>query len=319
VRQTSRIYVAGGDTLIGAALREQLRLAGFDHLVGEPPDEPDLIDDRQVEDFFAEARPEFVFLAAGKVGGIQANQDRPAELMYHNLLVATHVMHAACWHGVEKLLYLASSCCYPKNAPQPLQPSSLYTGPVEETSAAYATAKLAGIELCRAYRRQFGRAFVSVIPANPFGPYDDFDPNTGHVISALIHRIHEAKEHGQPEVILWGTGKPQREFIYSRDLAEACMFVMAHYDEPEAINLGSGMETSIAELAGLIAEVVGYRGRIRFDHSRPDGMPRKSLDSSKLSALGWRPKTDFRSALEEIYGWFLANIVKEESDVSATV
>ena len=319
MRQTSRIYVAGGDTLIGVALRQRLRFAGFDCLVGEPRDEPDLIDDRQVEDFFAEARPEFAFLTAGKVGGIQANQDRPAELMYHNLLVATYVMHAACWHGVEKLLYLASSCCYPKNAPQPLQPSSLYTGPVEETSAAYATAKLAGIELCRAYRRQFGRAFVSVIPANPFGPYDDFDPNTGHVISALIHRIHEAKEHGQPEVILWGTGKPQREFIYSRDLAEACMFVMAHYDEPEAINLGSGMETSIAELAGLIAEVVGYRGRLRFDVSRPDGMPRKVLDSSKLSALGWRPKTDFRTALEETYAWFLTNIVKEESDVSATV
>ncbi|HMF19996.1 MAG TPA: GDP-L-fucose synthase [Gemmataceae bacterium] len=319
MRQTSRIYVAGGDTLIGAALREQLRLAEFDHLVGEPPNEPDLTDDRQVEDFFAEARPEFVFLTAGKVGGIRANQDRPTELMHHNLLVATHLMHAACWHGVEKLLYLASSCCYPKNTPQPLQPSSLYTGPVEETSAAYATAKLAGIELCRAYRRQFGRSFVGVIPANPFGPHDDFDPDTGHVISALIQRIHEAKERGQREVILWGTGKPRREFIYSRDLADACMFVMAHYDEPEAINLGSGMETSIAELAGLIAEVVGYHGRLQFDSSRPDGMLRKVLDSSKLFALGWRPKTDFRTALEETYAWFLTNIVKEESDVSATV
>jgi GDP-L-fucose synthase len=319
MRQTSRIFVAGGDTIIGMALWQRLRLAGFEYLVGEPPNEPDLTDDRQVEDFFAEARPELVFLAAGKVGGIEANQTKPAELMHHNLLVATHVLHAAHRHGVEKLLYLASSCCYPKNAPQPLRPESLFSGPVEETSAAYATAKLAGVQLCRAYRRQFGHSFVSAIPANLFGPHDDFDPDNGHVISALLHRIHGAKERGDREVTLWGTGKPRREFIYSRDVADACLFLMDHYDELEPINLGSGIEYSVAELALLIAEVVGYRGRLRFDPSRPDGMCRKALDSSKLFALGWRPRTNFHTALEETYAWFLTSLVKEESDVSAIV
>jgi len=319
VRRTSRIYVAGGDTMIGAALRERLRNSGFERIVGEPPDEPDLTDDRQVEDFFAEARPELVFLTAGNVGGIEANRNRPAELMHHNLLVTTYVLHAAHRYGVEKLLHLASSCSYPREAAQPFQPSSLMTGALEETSAAYATAKLAGIQLCQAYRRQFGRDFVSAIPANPFGTHDDFNQDTGHVISALMSRIHEAKMDDKREVILWGTGQPRREFIYTLDLADACIHVMTHYDGSEPINLGSGTERSIAELANEIAEVVGYRGRIRFDPSRLDGMARKSLDSSKLFDLGWWPQFRFRIALEETYYWFLTNIVKEERDVSATV
>ena len=319
MRRTSRIYVAGGDTMIGAALRERLRISGFERIVGEPPDEPELTDDRQVEAFFAEARPDLVFLTAGTVGGIEANQQRPAELMHHNLLVTTHVLHAAHRYGVEKLLYLASSCSYPKEAPQPFQPSSIMTGALEETSAAYATAKLTGIQLCQAYRRQFGRRFFSAIPANPFGPHDDFNQNTGHVISALMSRIHQAKMNDQREVILWGTGRPRREFIYSQDLAAACMFVMTHYHDAEPINLGSGVELSIAELAKEVARVVGYCGRMRFDSSKSDGMPRKSLDSSKLFDLGWRPKIHFRTGLEETYSWFLTNIVKEESDVSATV
>ena len=319
MRRTSRIYVAGGDTMIGAALRARLRCSGFEHIVGDPPDEPDLTDDRQVEDFFAEARPELVFLAAGKVGGIEANRKRPAELMHHNLLVTTHVLHAAHRYGVEKLLNLASSCSYPKEAPQPFQPSSIMTGALEETSAAYATAKLAGIQLCRAYRMQFGHEFFSAIPANPFGPHDDFNQDTGHVIGALMSRIHEAKMDDEQEVILWGTGKPRREFIYAPVLADACIHVMTHYDGSEPINLGSGTERSIAELADEIAEVVGYRGRIGFDSSRPDGIARKVLDSSKLFDLGWRPQFRFRIALEETYYWFLTNIVKEERDVSATV
>jgi GDP-L-fucose synthase len=319
VRRAARIYVAGGETMIGTALREQLRCSGFEHIVGEPPDEADLTDDRQLENFFAEARPELVFLTAGKVGGIEANQNRPAELMHHNLLVITHVVHAAHRYGVEKLLYLASSCSYPNESPQPFKPSSLMTGALEETSAAYATAKLAGIKLCQAYRRQFDHAYLVAIPANPFGPGDDFDPNNGHVISALIRRIHQAKAGDEPEVIIWGTGQPRREFIYAPDLADACMFVMTNYDGSEPINLGSGTERSIAELADEIAEVVGYRGRIRFDPSKPDGMSRKALDSSKLFDLGWRPQIQFRIALEETYSWFLSNIVKEEHDVSATV
>jgi len=319
VRRTSRIYVAGGDTVIGRALRERLRDSGFERIVGEPPDEPELTNDRQVEDFFAEARPELVFLTAGKTGGIEANRKRPAELMHHNLLVITHVLHAALWYGAEKLLYLASSCSYPKEADQPYRPSSLMTGPLEEIGAAYATAKLAGIQLCQAYRRQFGRNFFAAIPATPFGPGDDFDQGNGHVISALMRRVHEAMVAGHDEVVLWGTGKPRREFIYAPDLADACMFVMNHYDGTEPINLGSGTERSIAELASEIADVVGYRGRLRFDSSRPDGVARKILDSSMLFDLGWRPKTAFRAALEETYSWFVANIIREVSDVPATV
>jgi len=319
VRRTSRIYVAGGDTLIGAALRRRLHVAGFENVIGESPDEPDLTDGRQVEDFFAEAQPELVFLTAGKSGGIEANRTQPAELMHHNLVVASHVIHAAGRFGATKLLYLASSCCYPKAAPQPFQACSLMTGPLEETSAPYATAKLAGIQLCRAYRRQFGCSFSTAIPANPFGPHDDFSQDSGHVLSALIRKFHEAKARGDREVVLWGTGQPRREFIYSRDLADACVFIMTHYDEPETINIGGGAEMSIAELAREIAEVIGYRGMLRFDSTRPDGMARKVLDSSKLLDLGWRPKTNFRSALEETYSWFQQHIVKEESHVSATV
>ena len=314
-----RVYVAGGLTLLGAALLDRLRAAGHRRLVGVPPDEPDLTDAGQVEDFFGEARPEYVFLAAGRSGGIALNVARPAELMRDNLLTAAHVLDAAHRHGVTKLLYLASSCSYPRDALQPLRVEALLTGPPEPTNAAYATAKLAGWQLCNAYRQQYGCRFVTAIPANAFGPHDDFRPDSGHVLPALIRRAHEAKVRGEPELVVWGTGTPRREFVYSRDLADACLFVMDRYDGPVPINLGGGADWSIAEAAAVVADVVGYRGRLRFDAGRPDGAPRKGLDCGPLRALGWQPATDFRTALAETYAWFLQHVVKEETDVRAAV
>jgi GDP-L-fucose synthase len=320
VNPTARIFVAGGGTLAGAAILELLRAAGYCNIVGTPPDEPDLSAPGQVEDFFAEVRPEYVFLVAGKSGGIRLNQDRPAELMLDNLLVAAHVIQQAHSHGVAKLLYLASSCAYPKHAPQPLRVESLMTGPLEPTNAAYAMAKLAGWQLCEAYQRQDDACFITAFPTNPFGPHDDFSPEGAHVIPGLMRRAHEAKLRREPELTVWGTGTPRREFIYSRDLADACLFLMRHYDGPEPINLGGSADLSIAEVARAVAQVVGYRGRLRFDAAQPDGMPFKGLDSSRLWEMGWRPSTDFRTALAETYAWFLHHVVKEDpTDVRAAV
>lgn len=304
----TRIFVAGGQTLIGAALIERLRAVGFDHLVGLPLEEADLTNAEQVDRFIAEEEPEVVFVAGGRSGGIHLNQTHPADLMRDNLLVAVNVLHSAWQHGVKKLLYLASSCTYPRVAPQPLREESLMTGPLEPTNNAYATAKLAGVKLCQAYRQQHGVNFIAAIPANVFGPHDDFDPESGHVIPALMRRLHEARLRDEPTVSVWGTGSPRREFLFSRDLADACLIVMKHYDQGEPINLGSGMELSIAETAQAIAEVVGYRGRIIFDASKPDGMPRKALDSSKLQALGWQRASDFRASLKETYAWYLQHV-----------
>ena len=306
------IFVAGGTTPIGRALLERLRAEGYRRLVGVPPDEPDLTDAGRVAAFFSWARPQYVFLAAGKSGGIGANQNRPADLMLDNLLVAAHVIAEASRSGVAKLLYLASSCSYPRLAPQPMRPEALLTGPLEPTNDAYAVAKLAGWKLCQAYRRQCGAPFITAIPANSFGPFDDFSPENGHVIPALMRRMHEAKMRNEEAVVVWGTGRPVREFLYVRDLADACLFAMRRYDGDEPINLGSGSEISIKETARLIAAVVGYRGRIVFDTSRPDGMPRKALDAEPLSALGWKPSTDFRAALEETYAWFRTHEVTED-------
>jgi GDP-L-fucose synthase len=319
LNRTSRIFVAGGRTLVGAALLDRLRAAGYRNLVGVPPDEPDPTVAGQVEDFFGEARPEYVFLAAGKSGGIGLNQARPAALMLDNLLATAHVVDAAHRHGVTKLLYLASSCSYPRDAAQPLRVESLLTGPPEPTSAAYATAKLAGWQLCAAYRQEHGARFVTAIPGNAFGPHDDFSPDGGHVLPALLRRAHEAKVHGEPELTVWGTGRPRREFVYAPDLADACLFVMERYDGPAPINLGGGADWSIAEAAHVVADVVGYRGRLRFDAGRPDGMPLKGLDAGPLRALGYCPATDFRTALAETYAWFLQHVAKEGTDVRTLV
>lgn len=318
MKRDARIYIAGGDTLLGIALRDHLRTAGYERLVGLPPEEPDLTDARQVEDFFDEARPEYVFLVGGPTGGIEANIRRPAELMWANLLIAAHVIAAAHEYGTKKLLYLASSCSYPRAALQPMSVKSLMTGPLEPTNAAYATAKLAGWQLCDAYRQQYGARFVTAVPANFFGPHDDFSPEGGHVVPGLIRRAHEAKRRGEPELVVWGTGEPRREFLYVRDLADACLFVMRHYDEPAPINLGGGRELSIAETARAVATTVGYRGQLRFDSSRPDGMPRKVLDARPLRALGWRPTTPFATALAETYDGFLQQVVKEGPEDDGT-
>jgi GDP-L-fucose synthase len=312
VNWESRIYVAGGATLLGSALRERLHAGGYTNLCGVPPDEPDLTSAGQVEDFFSEVRPEYVFFAAGRSGGIRLNQASPADLILDNLLATAHVLDAAHRHGVTKLIYLASSCAYPRGAPQPLRVESLMTGPLEPTNAAYATAKLAGWQLCDAFCQQYGDRFVTAIPANSFGPHDDFSPDGGHVIPSLMRRMHRAKLRGEPGLAVWGTGKPRREFLSSRDVADACLFVMQRYEGPQPINLGGGTALSIAETAAAVAEVVGYRGRLWFDDSKPDGMRLKLLDAAPLRRLGWKPSVDFRTALTETYAWFLQHAVKED-------
>jgi GDP-L-fucose synthase len=297
--------VAGGDTLVGAALLRRLRERGHEPLAAA---EPDLTRADEVHDFFAQFRPECVFVAAGKTGGIAANQQYPADLIRDNLLVSLSVIDAARRHGAENLLYLASSCSYPRECPQPMRPEYLTTGPLEPTNAAYATAKLAGIQLCQAYRQQYGVRFVAGIPANPFGLGDDFDPASGHVIGALLRRMHEAKEEGRPAVTIWGSGTPRRDFIYADDLADACVFIMDHYDGPGPINLAAGTDVSIRELAERVREVVGYGGALEFDRSRPDGMPVKVLDGGPLARIGWRPATPLRDALAATYRAFLETL-----------
>jgi GDP-L-fucose synthase len=304
MNRQSRIYVAGGETLLGRALIDRLSQSGYANLVGVTPREPDLTRAEHVEDFFATARPEYVLVAAGRNGGIEENRRRPADLMLDNLLVAAHLIPAAVRHGVEKLLYVGSSCCYPRIAEQPLRVECLMTGALEPTNDAYATAKLAGLKLCQAYRQQLDVPFITALPANMFGPGDDFGPATGHVIAALMRRMHDAKHHDEPALTIWGTGLPRRDFIYVADVADACVFLLEHYDEAAPINIGSGQEWTIAETAELLAEVVGYRGRLEFDMTKPDGMPRKVLDAEPLFALGWQPATEFREALAQTYDWF---------------
>lgn len=296
------VLVAGARTLIGSALVRRLRRHGFRRVLGGPSD---FTDQRRVERWFARHHPQYVFVAAGRSGGIGLNQSRPADLMRDNLLSACHVITAAHRFGVARLLYLASSCSYPKAAPQPLAEPSLLTGALEPTSAAYALAKISGIGLCEAYQRQHGAWFVPAIPADAFGVGDDFDPAQSHVIAALIRKMHDAKLAGAPHVELWGTGSPRREFIFADDLADACVWVMERASEPSLINLGGGSDLSIREVAEAIQQVVGYTGALRFDHSKADGAPRKRLESSQLLSLGWRPATALTDALTQTYRWFL--------------
>jgi GDP-L-fucose synthase len=304
LEKNSKIYVAGGDTLIGQALLRELGRQGYENVLGA---EPDPADAAQVERFFSEQAPEYVFLVAGKSGGICANQKYPADLMMDNLLVETNVVGGAHRHGVRKLLYLASSCSYPREAAQPMRVEALMTGRLEPTNEAYAVAKLAGVTLCRAFRQQYGDDFVVGIPANAFGPGDDFSPEDSHVVGALIRRMHEAKQAGLASVEIWGTGSPRREFVFADDLADACIFLMRNYNDGLPLNVGGGDDLSIRDLALLVREVVGYEGELAFDAARPDGMPLKSLDSGRLLGMGWRPRTSFREALRKTYRWFLEN------------
>lgn len=273
--------------------------------VGGAGEEPDLTNAAEVDAFFAEVAPEYVFIAAGRSGGIQANQKYPAELMRDNLLVESHIIHSAYRYGAKKLLYLASSCSYPKNCAQPMRVESLMTGVLEPTNEAYAVAKIAGMVMCQAYRQQYRANFISGIPADAFGPGDDFSLQDSHVIPALIRKMHDAKILGAESVEIWGTGTPRRDFIFAPDLADACVFVMREYDSSRPINISGGTDLSIKELALSIKEVVGYTGELYFDTSKPDGTPLKALDSKELTTMGWKPRTPFWSALSVTYDWFL--------------
>ena len=300
-----RIYVAGHRGMVGSAIVRRLApVAG--EVITAGRDEVDLERQDQTERFLATTRPDVVVVAAATVGGIHANNTYPADFISDNLAIARNTIHASYKAGVKKLLFLGSSCIYPKLAHQPMREEDLLTGPLEPTNQWYAVAKIAGIKLCQAYRRQYGADFISVMPTNLYGRGDNYHPENSHVVAALIRRFHEAKQDDLAAVTVWGTGKPFREFLFVDDLADACAFVLEHYSDEEHINVGSGAEVTIAEFASLVAEVTGYRGRLVFDPSRPDGMPRKLLDSSKLAGMGWRARTSLRSGLEQSYAAFIA-------------
>ncbi len=305
MNRSDAIFVAGGaESLLGRAIVRRLAASGFTSLLAPGRDELPLTDGRAVAAFLERTRPRYVFHAAGRSGGIEANRRFPATLMIDNLAAETNVLSSARAIGVDKLVYLASSCCYPRDAEQPMHPRSLFTGPLEPTNQAYGMAKLSGVALCRAIRDEDGLAFVAAIPANTFGPEDDFSEEDSHVVGALIRRMHFAAAEGARSVRLWGTGTPRRELVPVEDVASAAIHVMMHYGDPDPINLGGGSDLSIAELAREVADVVGYHGAIEFDPSRPDGMPRKALDSSRLFELGWRPSIALRKALVDTYEGF---------------
>jgi GDP-L-fucose synthase len=306
----AKIFVAGHRGLVGAGIVRRLRQGGYHDLVLRTHDELDLRRQDRVEHLFEEERPAYVFLAAAKVGGILANATFPADFIRDNLLIQTNVIDAA--HRFEaKLLFLGSSCIYPKHAPQPIKEEYLLTGPLEPTNQPYAVAKIAGIEMIAAYRRQFGFRGISLMPTNLYGPGDSFDPETSHVLPGLIRKLHVAKVRREPEVTVWGTGSPRREFLHVDDLADACVFCMERYDGDAILNAGVGEDLTIRELAETIRDVVGYTGGLRFDASKPDGTPRKLLDVSGLRALGWRPRVPLRRGIEETYAWYVAHAAAE--------
>lgn len=303
----SKIYVAGHRGLVGSAIVRKLQEKGCSNLVYRTSAELDLRDKPQVDAFFAEEKPEFVFLAAAKVGGIVANNEYPAEFIHDNLLIQSNIIDAAYRNNVEKLLFLGSTCIYPKLAPQPLKEEYLLTGALEPTNEPYAIAKIAGIKMCESYNRQYGTKYISAMPTNLYGPNDNFDLHTSHVLPALLRKFHEAKEGNAPFVEMWGTGTPKREFLYSDDLADACVFLMNTYEGNEIVNIGVGEDITIKELGEKVKAVVGYEGDIQFDTSKPDGTPRKLVDVTKLNGLGWKAETDLGEGLQKAYQWFLDN------------
>ena len=304
MNKESKIYIAGHRGLVGSAIQRILSRDGYSNLIVKTRVELDLLNAEAVEEFFSKENPEYVFLAAARVGGIHANNTYPADFLYENLQIQNHVLQNAWRVQVKKLLFLGSSCIYPRDCPQPIQEDYLLTGPLESTNRAYALAKIAGIELCQSFNRQHGTKFLSVMPTNLYGIRDNFHPENSHVLPALIRRIHEAKVKSLPEVVVWGTGTPRREFLLSDELAEACLHLMLHYDDGDLVNIGWGEDQTIKELAETICEVVGYHGKLRFDPTRPDGTPRKVLDVSRLKALGWQPKITLREGLQQVYRWY---------------
>lgn len=305
VDENSRIFVAGHRGLVGSAIVRRLEAEGHRNLILAGRDALDLRVESAVEQFFARERPEFVFLAAAKVGGILANSSHPAEFLRDNLAIQTNVIHAAWKNGVRKLLFLGSSCIYPKFAPQPIREEYLLTGELEPTNAAYAVAKIAGIQMCQAYRKQYGFSAISLMPTNLYGPGDNFDLQSSHVLPALLRKFHEAAQAGTPEVLIWGTGTPRREFLHVDDLADAAVFLMRNYDSGEIVNVGTGQDLAIAELAHAIARITRYHGRLVFDPSKPDGTPRKLLDVSRLEGLGWKARIPLEAGIAGTYRWYL--------------
>ena len=297
----SRIYIAGHRGMVGSALLRRLQQAGHDQFILRTSGELDLRDQAAVSAFFEQEKPEYVFLAAAKVGGILANNTYRGEFLYDNLMIQNNIIHSSWQTGVEKLMFLGSSCIYPKMAPQPLREDYLLTGPLEPTNEPYAIAKIAGIKLCDAYRAQYGCNYVSVMPTNLYGPNDNYDLNNSHVLPALIRKFHEAKVSGAPTVTLWGTGKPRREFLHVDDLADACVFLMHSYHEEGLVNIGTGEDIEIGALAELVSRIVGYEGEIVQDLSKPDGTPRKLMDVSKLHGLGWKHAIDLESGIKSVY------------------
>ncbi len=301
----SRIFVAGGHGMVGSAICRALERQGLGTVLAPARKALDLGSQAEVDAWFAANRPDYVFLAAAKVGGIHANNAYPAEFIHDNLVIETNVIHSAWKHGARKLCFLGSSCIYPKHAPQPMREEHLLTGPLEPTNEWYAVAKIAGIKLCQAYRRQYGFDAISLMPTNLYGPGDNFHPENSHVVPALIRRFHEAREQGQDEVVIWGTGTPRREFLHVDDLANACVYLMRNYSDEQFVNVGVGEDIPVLQLAQLIARVVGFKGRVATDPGKPDGTPRKLLDVSRLHGLGWRASIGLEDGLRGAYEWFL--------------
>jgi len=305
-----KIFVAGYRGLVGSALIRRLEREGFHNLPKRDRSQLDLADERAVQNFFAQEKPAIVIFAAAKVGGIKANNDYPVEFLLDNLRIQNNVIYAAHKAGVRKLLFMGSSCIYPKFAPQPIPETALLSGPLEPTNEAYAIAKIAGIKLCQAYAREYGATFISVMPTNLYGPNDNFDLETSHVLAALLRKAHDAKSRNARELVVWGSGTPRREFLHVDDLASACLFLLEKYDSPEIINVGCGEDISIRELAELICDVVGFDGELAWDATKPDGTPRKLLDITKLRALGWQPTIPLREGIAQTYEWFLKNVAR---------
>lgn len=313
MKKNAKIFVAGGQSgLVGTAIVRSLRAQGYKNIITRTRKQLDLQEAHQVDAFFKKEKPEYVFLAAALVGGIMANKTRKADFIYNNLLIQNNVIHYAWKHKVKKLLFLGSSCIYPKLAPQPIKESYLMTGPLEETNDAYAVAKIAGIKMCQSYNEQYGTNFVSVMPTNLYGPNDNFDLQSSHVLPALIRKFHDAKVGNKKEVVLWGSGNVFREFLYVDDMADACVFLMQNYDSSEIINIGTGKDLKIKELAELVKKITDFIGKIVWDTSKPDGTPKKQLDVSRLIALGWKPKISLEEGIKKEYAWFLENFSKKQ-------
>jgi GDP-L-fucose synthase len=312
MEKTAKVYIAGHTGLIGSAIMRQLQKSSYERIITRAHDELDLTDASAVKAFFGKEKPDYVFCAAAKVGGLHANNAYMADFAMENLKITINLIDSAYKNEVKKLLYLGSSCIYPRECPQPVKEEYLLTGPLEPTNEGYALAKITGVKLCDYYKKQYGANFISCMPANLYGPNDCYDETKNHVVPALIRRFHHAKINSLPSVEIWGTGKARREFMYIDDAAEACVFLMNNYEGSGIINVGNGNDMSIAELAKSVSDTVGYTGKIVFDTSKPDGMPRRCLDSSKILSMGWNAKTPFREGLEKAYEWYLANVYNAE-------